>query len=81
MSNGFNFKLGCEVPKHEYALILAQGIREFDEEAEIHIKESQKDDFWELTANFYLEGNTGLEAYVVGSIFEKSVAQVGGRTL
>jgi hypothetical protein len=44
MTHSFNFKLACEVPKHEYALILAEGIREFDEEADIHIKESQGDD-------------------------------------
>jgi len=81
MSHAFNFKLGCEVPEYEFAKILADGIKQFDDEAEIHIKESQTDDFWELTAHFFLESKTGLEAYVIGTIFEKSVAQVGGRRL
>ena len=81
MAHSFNFKLACEVPKHEYALILAEGIREFDEEADIHIKESQGDDYWELSANFYLEQKIGIEAYVVANMFEKSVLEVGGRPL
>lgn len=80
-SETFKFKLGCAVPKYEYAQALADGIRLFDEDAYVHIKESQEDDFYEFIAQFNLEDKTGLEAFMIGSIFEKSVIQVGGRKL
>ena len=81
MSDSFKFKIGCAVPKYEYAAALAEGIRLFDEDAYVHIKESQEDDFYEFIAQFNLDDKTGLEALMIGSIFEKSVIQVGGRKL
>ena len=79
--HNFNYRLACEVPEYSLAVALTEGIKVFDEEASVTIKESQIDDFWELTAHFNLEDKTALEAYMIGSVFEKSVLQIGGRKI
>ena len=77
----FNYRLACEVPEYSLAVALGEGIKVFDEEANLSIKESQIDDFWEFTAQFNLEDKTALEAYMIGAVFEKSVISVGGRKI
>ena len=79
--NNFNYRLACEVPEYSLAVALGEGIKVFDEEANLSIKESQIDDFWEFTAQFNLEDKTALEAYMIGAVFEKSVISVGGRKI
>ena len=80
-TNNFNYRLACEVPEYSLAVALGEGIKVFDEEANLSIKESQVDDFWECTAQFNLEDKTALEAYMIGAVFEKSVISVGGRKI
>ena len=79
--NNFNYRLACEVPEYSLAVGLSEGIKVFDKEASITIKESQVDDFWEFTAQFNLEDKSALEAYMIGSVFEKSVIKIGGRRI
>tara|TARA_B100000902_G_C27217451_1_gene867795 strand:- start:478 stop:729 length:252 start_codon:yes stop_codon:yes gene_type:complete len=79
--NNFNYRLRCEVPEYTLAVALSEGIKVFDEEASVTIKESQVDDFWEFTAQFNLEDKSALEAYMIGAVFEKSVIKVGGRKI
>ena len=69
------------MPEYSLAVALGEGIKVFDEEANLSIKESQIDDFWEFTAQFNLEDKTALEAYMIGAVFEKSVISVGGRKI
>jgi hypothetical protein len=78
---GYKFKLGCAVPEYEFAQALADGVRLFDQKAFVHIKESQEDDFWELTALFNLTGQGPIQFAIVGTLFENSVRDVGGRKL
>ena len=52
--SSFSYRLGCAVPSYDNAQALAEGIRLFDEDAFVHIKESQDDDFWEIIALFNL---------------------------
>lgn len=81
MSDNFKFKLACAVPEYEFAQALAEGVRLFDDEAFVHIKESQDDDFWELNAYFNLYDQGPLQYAIIGTLFENSVKEVGGRKL
>lgn len=83
--SSFHFRLACAVPAYEQAEALATGIRLFDEQAFVHIKEAQEDDFWELVALFNLAGGQGalgrIQFSMISSLFVNSVAEVGGRKL
>ena len=73
--------MSCAVPEYEFAQALAEGVRVFDDEAFVHIKESQDDDFWELNAYFILLDQGPLQYAIIGTLFENSVREVGGRKL
>jgi hypothetical protein len=76
----YQYKLGCAVPQFDSAQQLAKALRVFDEEAFIHIKESNDDEYWDLIALFNLDG--GMVQYLmVNKLFTNSVADVGGREL
>jgi hypothetical protein len=79
-SAAYRYRLGCAVPLLETAQDLALGIRLFDKEAHVHIKESAEDDFWDIVALFNLDG--GKAAFgMLSLLFTNAVEQVGGREL
>ena len=60
---------------------LAKGVRLFDSEAFVHIKESQEDDFWEIVCLFSLQKGTSEQFAVMTTLFNNAVREVGGREL
>jgi hypothetical protein len=60
---------------------LAQGVRLFDNEAFVHIKESQEDDFWEIICLFNLKRGSPEQFNVMTVLFNNAVEEVGGREL
>jgi hypothetical protein len=60
---------------------LAKGVRLFDNEAFVHIKEAQDDDFWEIICLFSLQRGTPEQFSVMTTLFNNAVAEVGGREL
>ena len=79
--SSFQFKLGCAVPSYDNAQALAEGIRLFDEDAFVHIKESQDDDFWEIVALFNLANGGQLQFGIISMLFSNSVKEIGVREL
>ena len=76
----YRYRLGCAVPEYKMANDLADGVRLFDSDAFIHIKESNEDNYWDLVALFNLNG--GMVQYLlVNKLFAPSVTKVGGRQL
>ena len=79
-SAAYRYLLRCAVPLIETAQDLALGIRLFDKDAHVHIKESAEDDFWDIVALFNLDG--GKAAFgMLSLLFSNAVEQVGGRQL
>ncbi|MBO92363.1 MAG: hypothetical protein CMM27_10655 [Rhodospirillaceae bacterium] len=79
--SSFSYRLGCAVPSYDNAQALAEGIRLFDEDAFVHIKESQDDDFWEIIALFNLVNGGKLQFAIISLLFANSVKEIGGREL
>ena len=79
--SSFSYRLGCAVPSYDNAQALADGIRLFDEDAFVHIKESQDEDFWEIIALFNLANGGKLQFAIIAMLFANSVKEIGGREL
>jgi hypothetical protein len=60
---------------------LAKGVRLFDDEAFVHIKEAQEDDFWEIICLFNLKHGSPEQFNVMSVLFTNAVQEVGGREL
>jgi hypothetical protein len=60
---------------------LAAGVRLFDDEAFVHVKEAQDDDFWEVVCMFNLERGNSEQFAVMTLLFNNAVEEVGGREL
>jgi len=80
-SRSFRYRLACAVPSYDMAEALAQGVRLFDNEAFVHIKESQEDDFWEIICLFNLKRGSPEQFNVMTVLFNNAVEEVGGREL
>jgi len=80
-SRSFRYRLACAVPAYDMADALAKGVRLFDSEAFVHIKESQEDDFWEIVCLFSLQKGTSEQFAVMTTLFNNAVREVGGREL
>jgi len=76
----YRYRLGCAVPEYGMATALVLGVRLFDKEAFIHIKESQDDDYWDVVAMFNLTGEANQFA-VLQHLFNNAVVSVGGREI
>ncbi len=76
----YRYRLGCAVPEYQIATALVSGVRLFDEDAFIHIKESQDDDYWDVVALFNLTGGIG-QFHVLQHLFNNAVASAGGREI
>ena len=77
----FRYRLACAVPAYDMADALAKGVRLFDNEAFVHIKESQDDDFWEIVCLFNLSRGSPEQFAVMTTLFTNAVEEVGGREL
>ncbi len=62
------------------ATALVHGVRLFDADAFVHIKESRDDDYWDIVAMFNLSGGAGQFA-VLQHLFNNAVVSVGGREI
>ncbi len=60
---------------------LAKGVRLFDDEAYVHIKEAQADDFWEIVCLFNLNRGSPDQFNVMSVLFTNAVEEAGGREL
>ena len=80
-SRSFRYRLACAVPSYDMAEALAQGVRLFDNEAFVHIKESQEDDFWEIICLFNLKRGSPEQFNVMTVLFNNAVEEVVGREL
>jgi hypothetical protein len=80
-SRSYKYRLACAVPDYTMADALAKGVRLFDNEAFVHIKEAQDDDFWEIICLFSLQRGTPEQFSVMTTLFNNAVAEVGGREL
>jgi len=81
MSRSFRYRLACAVPAYDMADALARGVRLFDDEAFVHIKEAQDDDFWEIVCLFNMMKGTPEQFAVMTLLFNNAVEEVGGREL
>ena len=80
-SRSFRYRLACAVPSYDMADALAKGVRLFDREAFVHIKEAQEDDFWEIVCLFNLTRGAPEQFNVMSVLFTNAVEEVGGREL
>ena len=76
----YRYRLGCAVPEYEMATALVHGVRLFDADAFVHIKDSRDDDYWDIVAMFNLSGGAGQFA-VLQHLFNNAVVSVGGREI
>ena len=81
MSRSFRYRLAGAVPAYDMADALAKGVRLFDDEAFVHIKEAQDDDFWEIVCLFNLKRGSSEQFAVMTVLFNNAVQEVGGREL
>ena len=80
-SRSFRYRLSCAVPAYDMADALAKGVRLFDNQAFVHIKEAQEDDFWEIICLFNLKRGSPEQFNVMTVLFNNAVEEVGGREL
>jgi|TARA_B100000902_G_scaffold396509_1_gene457700 hypothetical protein len=80
MTKGFQFKETAEVPAYDFAASLAQGIRLFDPDALVHIKESTESMMWDISVMFNLNGGNA-EYVMIHKLFSNAVASCGGEVV
>lgn len=80
MPVSFRFRLAASIPSYDLAQSLAEGVRLFDDEAFVHIKESHEDTFWDIHAMFNLSGGDA-QYLVLRLLFENAVDECGGREI
>ena len=80
MPVSFRYRLAAAIPTYELAQSLAEGIRLFDDEAFVHIKESNDDALWDIHALFNLPGGDA-QYTVLRLLFVNAVDECGGREI
>tara|TARA_R100000278_G_C5362699_1_gene126010 strand:- start:131 stop:382 length:252 start_codon:yes stop_codon:yes gene_type:complete len=80
MTKGFRFKEAAEVPSYAFAASLAKGMRLFDPDAVVHIKESTESMMWDISVMFNLRGGNN-EYLMLRRIFSNAVESCGGEVV